>query len=310
MSYTASMGTGASPIGLFAYNRSEHVARALRALARCPELATSPLVVFCDGPKSEEGRQRVEETRQVIRELAPPHARIVERTENLGLARSMRTGVGALCDEFGRAIILEDDLEVSPTFLRFMNDALDRYADEPRAMQVSGYMYPVDVRGADDAMFLPTTSCWGWGVWARSWAQLGKGGACYDRLERDPVLRRRFDLEGTYPYFEMLRAQRRGEIDSWGIDWYLDVFATDGLVLYPRQSLVANRGHDGSGAHREESSPFEAEAHAFTPQRLPAVSLDEAQYVQVREFIRRANRGGLTARVGRLLRKAKEMWSG
>src|SRR3954466_10417958 len=105
-----------APIGLFAYNRPAHLARALNALARCPELATSPLVIFCDGAKHDGAREAVQETRRVARELAPPHARIVERDHNLGLAVSMRTGVSALCDEFGRAIILEDDLEVSSTF--------------------------------------------------------------------------------------------------------------------------------------------------------------------------------------------------
>ncbi len=305
------MATGAAPIGLFAYNRPEHLARALAALARCPELATSKLVVFCDGPKpdaTDAGRARIDETRRVAREVAPAHARIVERAQNMGLATSMRAGVTELCEAAGRAIILEDDLEVAPTFLRFMHDALARYADEPRVMQVSGYMYPVEVAGTDDALFLPTTSCWGWGVWARSWAQLGDGASSYDRLASDPALRRRFDLDAAYPYFEMLVSQRRGEIDSWGIAWYLDVFAHDGLVLYPRQSLVANRGHDGSGAHREESSPFEADAHDFLPTKLPPVRLDDAQYAAVCDFIRRASRGGLTARVGQLFRKAKVMW--
>jgi hypothetical protein len=302
-----------APIGLFAYNRPEHLARALKALARCPELASSQLVVFCDGPKptaDAAGRERIAQTRKVARELAPPNARVIEREENLGLARSIRTGVSSLCDEFGGAIILEDDLEVSATFLRFMNEALDRYADEPRVMQVSGYMYPVDLRGADDAMFVPSISCWGWGVWARSWAKLGTGSACYAKLERDPMMRRRFDLEDSYPYFEMLQAQHRGEVDSWGIAWNLDVFAADGLVLYPRTSLVANRGHDGSGAHREESNPFEADAHDFIATRWPAVGVDTAQYRQLCEFIRRASRGSLTARVGRLWRKAKVMLQG
>jgi hypothetical protein len=301
------MTTGAAPIGLFAYNRPEYIARALRALARCPELAASPLVVFCDGPKDDAGRARVEHTRRVARELAPPHARIIEREHNLGLAVSMRTGVGALCEEFGRAIILEDDLEVAPTFLRFMNDALDRYADEPRVMQVSGYMFPTDVTGPDDALFLPLISCWGWGVWARSWAHLGTGAAMYERMAREPGLRRRFDLDGAFPYFEMLESQRRGELDSWGIGWYLDVFARDGLVLYPRQSLVANRGHDGTGAHREQSSPFEAHAHDFTPRQLPAARLDAAQVAQLRAFIVRAS-GGFTARLKRFLSNNLVRW--
>jgi GT2 family glycosyltransferase len=300
-----------APIGLFAYNRPEHLARALAALARNPELAASQLVIFCDGPKpaaDDAARAKIAATRKAARELAPK-ARIVEREQNFGLAKSMRTGVSALCDEVGRAIIIEDDLEVSATFLRFMNAALDRYADEPRAMQVSGYMYPVDIRGSDDALWVPSISCWGWGTWARAWAHLGKGTGWYDKLERDPALRRRFDLEDAYPYFEMLQAQHRGEIDSWGIAWNLDVFAADGLVLYPRKSLVANRGHDGSGAHREQSNPFEADAHDFVPAKLPPVGVDDTQYRQLCDYIRRESRGSLSSRVGRLLRKAKVMMS-
>ena len=300
---------GSSPVGLFAYNRPAHVARALRALARCPELATSPLVVFCDGPKTDATdvtREKIAETRRTIRELAPT-ARIVERELNLGLAKSMRAGVSELCKEHGRAIVLEDDLEVSTTFLRFMNAALDRYADEPHVMQVSGYMYPVDVRAADDALFYPSTSCWGWGVWQRSWDKLGSGAPCYARLEREPALRERFDLDGEYPYYAMLQQQMRGEVDSWGIAWYLDVFANDGLVLYPKTSLVANRGHDGSGAHREQSSPFEADAHDFMPARWPEPRLDPAVVRQIHAFIGRAHKGSFTSRVGRLLGRAKEL---
>jgi len=302
------MPSGRAPIGLFAYNRPAHVVRALRALARCPELADSPITIYCDGPKSgadDAARARIAEKRRAVRVLAPAHARVVEREANLGLARSMRAGVSELCDAHGRAIVVEDDLEVSSTFLAFLDAALDRYADEPRVMQVSGYMFPFDIT-RDDALFLPSISCWGWGTWARAWAKLGSGASSYERLARDPALRRRFDLDGAYPYFEMLRAQHRGEVDSWGIAWYLDVFANDGLVLYPRESLVANRGHDGSGAHREADSPFESDAHEFLPSRFPPARLVTEHYARLCAQVARAN-GGLRARVGRLLRRAKAM---
>jgi FkbM family methyltransferase len=280
----------AAPIGLFAYNRADYVERALRALASCPELATSPLVIYCDGPKSEAGRAKVEATRAKARELAPAHAKIVEREANLGLRKSMRAGVSALCEEYGRAIILEDDLEVAPTFLRLMNDALDRYADDANVYQVSGYMYPVDIAGPNDAMFLPVTSCWGWGVWKRSWSKLDSGAALYDRLVDDAALRKRFDFDGGYPYFQMLEKQRRGEVDSWAISWYADVFANDGLVLYPRTSQVANRGHDGSGTHGETRSPFESDAHAGVVERFPAPALDGTAWKQLCAYIKRAQR--------------------
>ena len=299
------MGSPA-PIAIFAYNRPAHIERALRALSRCPELAVSPITIFCDGPKSDAGREKTDATRKTVRDVAPAHAKIVEREQNFGLAKSIRTGVSELCAEHGRAIVLEDDLEVSTTFLGFMNAALDRYAGEPRVMQVSGYMYPVETRGTDDALFYPSTSCWGWATWKRAWDKLGTGAATYASLERDPDLRARFDLDDAYPYFQMLQQQHRGDVDSWGIGWYLDVFAADGLCLYPRTSLVANRGHDGSGAHQESSSPFEADAHDFVVSRWPD-RVDSTQVDAINDFIRRASRPGIAARAGRLLDRARSM---
>lgn len=301
-----------APIGLFAYNRADYIERALRALAKCPELAHSTLVVYCDGPKSEAGRAKTDAARRAARAHAPAHAVFVERDENLGLRRSMRTGVTALCNEYGRAIILEDDLEVAPTFLRFMNEALDRYADAANVYQVSGYMFPVSIRTSSDAMFLRATSAWGWAVWKRSWDRLDSGANLYDRLASDRALRRRFDLDNAYPYFDMLEKQQRGEVDSWAIGWYADVFANDALVLYPRESQVANRGHDGSGTHGETRSPFESDAHAGTITSWPAPSLDEAAFAELCAYIKREHRrariagirGAVLERVSRVVERA------
>jgi len=46
-----------------------------------------------------------------------------------------------------------------------------------------------------------------------------------------------------------LRKQLSGKINSWGIWWNLAVFKENGLVLYPRETLVTNIGRDGSGEH-------------------------------------------------------------
>ncbi len=56
-------------------------------------------------------------------------------------------------------------------------------------------------------------------------------------------------MDGAYDYFKLLEQQVRGDVDSWGIWWYLSVFDREGLVLYPPRSLVTNTGFDGSGTH-------------------------------------------------------------
>ena len=161
-----------APIAVFVYNRPEHTRRALESLSRNPLAAESDLVIFSDAARKPEHQQDVGLVRALIRDVAGFRSvRIVERERNLGLASSIEDGVGKLCDEQGKVIVVEDDLVVSPKFLSFMNRALERYRDEPRVMQVSGYMFPGTFNSSAEALFLPLISCWGWGTWKRAWAR-------------------------------------------------------------------------------------------------------------------------------------------
>ena len=251
-----------APIAVFAYRRPEHASRLLQTLSNCSELADSPLYIFCDGPKSPEAVDSVRETRRIARQAAPAHAVLIEREHNLGLSRSIIQGVGELCQRFGRVIVLEDDLEVAPSFLRFMNAALERYANEERVFQISGYQFPLDPPPSESSMFLHFPSAWGWATWARAWTHFDATASGYPALERDKALRHRFDFNGAYPYFKMLRAQQQGKVDSWAIRWYLSVFTKNGLVLYPGKSLVRNMGFDGSGTHCGPETGFAGNAFA------------------------------------------------
>lgn len=274
-----------APVALFIYRRPEHVRRTLATLRACKELADSPITIYCDGPKTPDAAEAVTEARRVARSLAPSHTRFVERETNLGLAKSIIGGVSELTDEHGKVIVVEDDLEVAPTFLRFLNTGLERYAGDDRVMQVSAYQFPVDV--SSKALFMAFPTSWGWATWKRAWAHFDEAATGYAALESDPALRRRFDLDGSYPYFAMLEQQRRGEVDSWAIRWHLSVFMRQGLVLYPGKSLVRNTGFDGSGTHIAAGGGFVTEdvRAAEAPDEMPGVTLDAAAQRRVFDFL-------------------------
>ncbi len=239
-----------APIVLFVYNRPDHTQRTLTALAANSLAIESDLIVYADGPKKPEHAAAVGHVRDFVRSVSGfKSLRMIERAENFGLAKSIITGVSEVCAEHGRAIVMEDDLLVAPQFLTFLNRGLERYATEPKVFQISGYMFPVVTESPSDGLFLPLISCWGWGTWQRAWSQFDPSAAGYMQLERDPELRARFNLDGNYDYFGMLRDQIEGRIDSWGVRWLLSVFLKSGVVLYPRVSLVQNVGIDGSGTH-------------------------------------------------------------
>ena len=122
-----------APILLFTYNRPTHTRRLMESLQANAEAAESPLVVYSDAAREVDDEASVAEVRRYLHTLDGfASVTLIERPENWGLARNVIDGVTTQVNRYGRVIVLEDDLVVAPYFLRFMNEALEMYADEPR----------------------------------------------------------------------------------------------------------------------------------------------------------------------------------
>lgn len=277
-----------APIALFAYKRPLHLKMTLESLSNCVGASESELFIFCDGAKNESDIKDVIEVREVAKSRQWCGVNnVIERDKNIGLANSIISGVTELCEKYGRVIVIEDDLLVSKYFLSYMNSALDLYEDDERVMQISGHMFPVELKAETDAVFLPFPTSWGWATWGRAWARFDGGMKDYHKLEDDAGLRKRFDLNGAYPYFRMLRSQHEGRIDSWAIRWYLSVFMLDGLTLFPRKTLVENTGFDGSGTHGGPSEKSLTEGLTdFNVVNFPKeIKVSECDFRGVRDFL-------------------------
>ena len=244
----------AAPIALFVFRRPDKTRATLESLARCRGIDNSDLFIFCDGPRDANDDRAVAEVRAIVDAFNHPQKTLIISTENQGLARSIIAGVTRLCEQYGRVIVVEDDLTVSSTFLDYMNTGLDTFADDPRVMQISGFTFArSDTSPNLAARFLPVTTSWGWATWSRSWRDFDPNAQDSDVMRSNYALRSRFDLGGLFGYYDMLERQKAGRIDSWAIRWYWSVFRRDGLVLYPPTSLVRNDGLDSSGTHTSRS---------------------------------------------------------
>jgi len=276
-----------APVALFVYNRPTHTRQTVEALLSNFGAAQSELYVFSDAPRDLATSQAVAEVRSYIRCIAGfKSVNIIERETNFGLAHSIIEGVTRLCEQHGRAIVLEDDLVTSPHFLAFMNDALTRYEHEDRVMQVAGYMFPVNLELDEDALFLPFTSSWGWATWQRAWRHFDAKSTGIRRLVEDKNLRRAFDLYGRYGYFKMLQSQLQGKTNSWAIRWYLSVFLKSGLIICPKKSLVSNRGFDGSGINCIASSIEETDIDtAFRVSLFPKLIAVSEKYDELLQLM-------------------------
>ena len=172
---------------------------------------------------------------------------IIERESNWGLANSIIDGVTNIVNQYGKVIVLEDDLVTSPFFLQFMNTALEMYKDESKVASIHGYIYPIE--GLPETFFIRGADCWGWATWKEKWSIFESNGQKLLNELNERELQKEADFNNSYGYVNMLKDQIQGKNNSWAIRWYMSAFLNDMLTLYPGQSYVQNIGHDREGTH-------------------------------------------------------------
>jgi len=242
-----------SPIVLFVYNRPDILQKVLFNLRQNPEISSSKLIVFSDGPKKEEDSNRVNEVRKLISEITwCKETVLVSAQENMGLTKSIIAGVTKVLEEHETVIVLEDDLLVGKGFLSYMNAALSLYRDNVQVISISAYIYPIK-KAVPDTFFLRGADCLGWATWKRGWRLFeADGKKLLDELVTRK-LEKEFDYEGNYPFTDMLKKQTETNSYSWAVLWNASAFLRDKLTLYPYRSLVKHIGINGTNY---SSDPF------------------------------------------------------
>jgi len=238
-----------APILLFVYNRPEHTQRCIESLKRNSLATDSTIYIYADGAKDDTQQAAVNEVRSYIHTIRGfKETIIIERDENWGLARNIIDGVTTQVNQYGRVIVLEDDLVVAPYFLQFMNDALETYQDEPKVGHIQACDFTQDP-SLPDTFLIKWTGSWGWATWDRAWKHFNPNGKELLQELEQRKLTRTFDFNGKYGFTRMLRRQIKGKNNSWAIRWNASLFLKDILSLNVGRSLVQNEGFDGSGTN-------------------------------------------------------------
>jgi hypothetical protein len=246
-----------APIALFVYRRLNHTRATVESLLRNPESAKTDLYVFSDGAKSDQDSDQVSEVRKYVHGIKGfRELRVIERDRNFGLSGNIISGVTDVLIKAGRIIVVEDDLVCSPVFLQYMNDGLTVYANADCVASIHGYVYPVNTR-LPETFFLRGADCWGWATWARAWKHFNADGTSILRCLESENLTYQFDLEGAYPYTQMLHDQVSGANDSWAIRWHASMYLAGMFTLYPGRSVVKNIGNDASGTHCNHTKQYD-----------------------------------------------------
>lgn len=246
-----------APIALFVYSRLDHTQQTIESLRNNELAKKSTLFVFSDGGKDDPSWQKVEAVRDYLDRVDGfEKITLIKREANRGLASSIEDGVSQVVNEYGKVIVVEDDLVSSPYFLTYMNRALEFYKDKKEVWHISGWNCPIDTDSLEDVFLWRLMNCWGWGTWADRWAFYERDiEKCMREFTRKDIVR--FNLDGAEDFFVQIRANKKGTIHTWAVFWYATIFKKNGLCVNPSQTFIRNIGLDESGEHCTAEDTFD-----------------------------------------------------
>lgn len=266
--------TNLAPIALFVYNRIDHVQKTLKYLSNNFLASESDLYIFSDGAKTSSDIDSVNQVRNFCSNIKNFNSvSNINRDNNYGLAKSLVRGISEVLEKNEKLIVLEDDLLTDKFFLKYMNEALEKYQKYNEVISIHGYLYPLKNKN-NKTFFLKGADCWGWGTWKRGWDYYTEdSNFLYNKITKNNK-QREFNFNDSYNYLKMLKENIINKNSSWAVNWYASAYINDKLTLYPPYSLVHNIGNDGTGTNSSKSNIYDNNLKNL-PINLDNISINE-----------------------------------
>ncbi len=233
-------------IGVFCYKRAAKLQTSMEALLKNPECADMEIIFFCDGYKGERDKEDVLQTRRYIDSLTgfkKVHKHY--REKNYSTGPNFHTALTYLSRNYTQFIIVEDDVVVTPNYIKFLLDGLAYYKDESSVFAVTGYCFPLEKENYQyDSVVHKRFCSYGWASWANrvsevKWDKL----SLQNIIDTVPDFKKKLNKEGMDLY-RMLLKQISGKISTWDIQMQVQVALHEMNVIYPVISKTTNIGFD------------------------------------------------------------------
>jgi len=239
------------PVCIPTLNRYDHFRQCVESLARCTHADKTELVIGLDYPPSEkyvEGWEKIKAYIPTITGFAK--VTVFQHEKNLGPGGNFVSVRDYCIAHYPAYIASEDDNVFSPNFLDFTNQALDKYADDPKIMSVCGFSHTVcECPDKCNAYLTYDSYAWGMGVWPKKDKQMldeiySPGWPRKVLLSPLTVLK----ILCVYPYLIAMlwsmatRKNLYGDLLRAAYN-----FKHNTRQLRPARSLVRNIGCDGTG---------------------------------------------------------------
>lgn len=246
-----------TPVAVIGFLRADVLAATLRNLALADGVLERDICVYLSAPRNEADMPKTTAVRQMVEEFKRttlPNIIITLREKNEGASKNIRAAVtDTVHREEGRAIVIEDDVLVSRTFLRYMDAALDYYENDKRIWCINGHQNPHLKIPRDypyDVYLNPINMAWGWGTWRDRWDSVSLDVSDWPKVKSDPKLLAQIQAAGSHVP-ELMDCCYNGDGGAWDAQCSYHVAKNGFYCVEPRYSETKNNGMCTEGAvHR------------------------------------------------------------
>lgn len=253
-----------APIVVFGYNRADMMENLLKSLEKNENLEQMDLYIFVDIPDKKKPSdiplsEKVIEYVNYYKTISKfKNVKIEIAKKHKGLAESVISGVTKVINQYGKVIVLEDDLEVSDDFLDYMQRGLKFYKNNSKVWSLTAHCPLVKGVGnkyKKDVFLAPRAESLGWGTWRNRWNHMDWQVSSYNDFKKDFVGHALFKLGGSNSYKMLERQMTDKQYDSWAIRWSYQQFRERKYTVYPKESRVIHCGNDNRSTHTTYHSP-------------------------------------------------------
>jgi len=239
-----------APVLLLGYNRPQQMRGLIQSLA---PLKPKLILLAVDGPRKNRSSDAdlVGQTQDLVSEITwDAEIRTRFRDSNLGLRRAVVDAVTWANSEYGRVIVLEDDVRAGPQLLEFLDHNLNTHQKNTRIAHINGYnLVPKEHLTYPDHASRQSIypESYAWATWDRAWQKYDDDMTWAKNASLGDIKKICGSTAGALRWKQNFNLASSGRINSWAFRWLASMWEQDWLMVSPNRNLARYEGwQDGT----------------------------------------------------------------
>lgn len=243
-------------IVIFGYNRPSHLMRILIALE---DYKIKKIHFFLDGPKNLKDKIVQKQILFMVKQSKNIEITIHKSKKNLGIAKSITSGMDKMSKKYKKIIVIEDDCIPRREFFHFFGKMLKKKSLFEKIGAICAYQFPnihkknnYTLHPVELDFFIP----WGWATTSAHWTEY--------RKKKNNL--KNLSIKSKFPKIikRLNKLVKNNEKNIWSLNFIIYNFLQGKKFIFPDKSLIKNIGFDGTGVNSKNTNVFET---FYTPSK-------------------------------------------